>query len=576
MSDLKFSYTHNLVAFLSKPAESEGFEQIVDFLNANPIKYALTVNPTIYSSCIKQFWDTVKAKMVNGEVQLQALVDGKKVIITESTIRRDLQLEDAKAQEEMGEGSVNLTDPHHTPIITQPSTSQSQKKQKSRKLKRKDTEVPQPSGPTTNVAKEAINEENVSKHSNDPLLSGEYSMQLKELMELQQRVIDLENTKTTQAQEITSLKLRIKKLEKKGGSRTHKLKILYKIGRSARVISSDKASLDDQEDASKQGRKIDDIDKDAEVTLVDETQGRFNDEEMFDTVTTAGEVVTTASVEVSTARPTEATIADELTLAQTLIEIKSAKPNVKGVLIEEQSDSATRTRPQQLPSKDKGKGIMEEPEKPTKKKDQIRLDEELAYRLQAKEEEEVRLAREKAEKEQEANVALIEEWNDIQAKIEADQLLAERLQAREQEELTIEERTKLFQQLLEKRRKFFVAKSVEEKWNKPPTKAQQRSIMTTYLKNMAGWKPKDLKNNETREEESLKRAGNELEQENAKKQKVDDNQETAKLQSMMEVILDEEEVAVDAIPLATKPPNIIDWKIIKEGNIFVCNLLICA
>ncbi|GKD66981.1 hypothetical protein Tco_1309089, partial [Tanacetum coccineum] len=83
------------VTFLEKPTESEAFEEIVGFLNANPIKYALAVNPTIYCSSVKQFWDTVKAKTVNGEVQLQALVDKKKVIITESTIRRDLQLEDA-------------------------------------------------------------------------------------------------------------------------------------------------------------------------------------------------------------------------------------------------------------------------------------------------------------------------------------------------------------------------------------------------------------------------------------------------------------------------------------------------
>ncbi|GJU13162.1 putative ribonuclease H-like domain-containing protein [Tanacetum coccineum] len=84
------------IAFLSKPAESEGFEQVVDFLNANPINYALTINPIIYTSCIEQFWASVKAKTVNGEVQLQALVDGKKVIITESIVRRDLQLEDAE------------------------------------------------------------------------------------------------------------------------------------------------------------------------------------------------------------------------------------------------------------------------------------------------------------------------------------------------------------------------------------------------------------------------------------------------------------------------------------------------
>ncbi|GJQ92147.1 hypothetical protein Tco_0003286 [Tanacetum coccineum] len=96
MVDLKFADTHNLVPFLSKHAESEGFEQIVDFLNANPIRYALTINPTIYTSFIKQLWATVKVKTVNKEVQLQALVDGKKIIITESTVRRDLQLEDAE------------------------------------------------------------------------------------------------------------------------------------------------------------------------------------------------------------------------------------------------------------------------------------------------------------------------------------------------------------------------------------------------------------------------------------------------------------------------------------------------
>ncbi|GKE64606.1 hypothetical protein Tco_1518767 [Tanacetum coccineum] len=85
-----------MVAFLSKPAKSEGFGQIVDFLNAHPIKHALTVNLTIYTLCIEQFWATVKAKTINREVQLQALVDGKKIIITESTTKRDLQLKDAE------------------------------------------------------------------------------------------------------------------------------------------------------------------------------------------------------------------------------------------------------------------------------------------------------------------------------------------------------------------------------------------------------------------------------------------------------------------------------------------------
>ncbi|GJT12719.1 putative ribonuclease H-like domain-containing protein [Tanacetum coccineum] len=120
---------------------------------------------------------------------------------------------------------------------------------------------------------------------------------------------------------------------------------VYKVGRSARMISSDESSLGDQKDASKQERKIDDIDKDAEITLVDETQGRYGDDLMFDTVTTAGEVVTTASVEISNASPTETINTDDLTLAQTLIEIRNVKPKVKGVVIEDQSEYTTRTRP---------------------------------------------------------------------------------------------------------------------------------------------------------------------------------------------------------------------------------------
>ncbi|GJV48211.1 hypothetical protein Tco_1438423 [Tanacetum coccineum] len=94
MSILQFADTHNLVAFLAKPAESEGLEQVVDFLNAHTIKYALTVNPTLYTSCIEQFWATFKVKMVNGEQQLQALVDGKKIVVTEASVKRDLQLDD--------------------------------------------------------------------------------------------------------------------------------------------------------------------------------------------------------------------------------------------------------------------------------------------------------------------------------------------------------------------------------------------------------------------------------------------------------------------------------------------------
>ncbi|GJW57569.1 hypothetical protein Tco_0104300 [Tanacetum coccineum] len=99
MSTPKFAETYNLVVFFEKPEESNGFEGIIDFLNASSIKYALTVNPTVYESCIRQFWETAKAKTVNKEHQIQALVEKKKVIITEKSGENDLKLEYAEGTE---------------------------------------------------------------------------------------------------------------------------------------------------------------------------------------------------------------------------------------------------------------------------------------------------------------------------------------------------------------------------------------------------------------------------------------------------------------------------------------------
>ncbi|GJW96283.1 putative ribonuclease H-like domain-containing protein [Tanacetum coccineum] len=560
---IKIHTDQNVTDLLTKAFDVSRFQYLIAI---NAARHKLTA---AWSIGIKRFWDTVKTKTVNGEVQLQALVDKKNVIIIESTIRRDLQLEDAKgtdclpnatifgqltlmgyeklsqkltfykaffspqwkffihtilqclsakttawnefnstmasaiiclatnqkfnfskyifdsmvknvdrkgfsgrvtplfptmmvqAQEEMGEGSANPTDPHHTPIITQPLTSQPQKKQKPRNPKRKYIEIPQSSGPTEPIADEAANEEYVPTHSNDPLLS---------------------------AQEISSLKLRVKRLEKKRGSRTHKLKRLFKVGRSTQVVFSKDEGLGDQEDASKQGRKIDDIEKDAEDVVEKEVS-------TANPVTTAGEVVTNASVEVSTATTTTIAAITEfdLTLAQALPELRSAKPKVVvQEPVQNPGESTTRTTLTPIPSniKDKGKAKMIEPEKPLKKKEQIRLDEELAFKLQAKEEEQARLAREKAEKVEEANIP----WDNVQAMIEADRLLAERFQARDS-----------------------------------------------------------------------KRAGEELEQEVAKKQKIKDDKDKEDLKQCFEIVQDDE-VAIDVVPLATKPAPIVGFQIHRKGR----------
>ncbi|GJV74924.1 putative ribonuclease H-like domain-containing protein [Tanacetum coccineum] len=249
----------------------------------------------------------IAMKTINGEVQLQSLVDGKKVIITETSVRRDLHLEVAEGTED----------------------------------------------------------ENVPTTSNDPLLSGEDRLKLTELMDLctnlQNKVLDLEKANTAQDSEIASLKKRFKKLERRNKSRTLGLKRLRKLSSARRLESSDEASL--------------------EVTLVDETQGR-NDEEMFYTCILDGEEVFVEQDVVEK----EVSVVDPVTTADEVVTTASVKVSTAEVAI----DSATTTT-------DKGKAKMIEPEKPLKKKDQIMYDQEVALnlqaQLQAELEEEERLAR---------------------------------------------------------------------------------------------------------------------------------------------------------------------------------------
>nr|GEU50880.1 uncharacterized mitochondrial protein AtMg00810-like [Tanacetum cinerariifolium] len=415
--------------------ESDGFEQIVDFLNANPIKYALTVRPTIYTSCIKQFWTSAKVKTVNDDVRLQALVDGKK------------------------------------------------RKHKPRRKQREATEVPHT---------EPQAGERVPTPSHDPLHS--------------------EQTKTNQAAEIEKLKIRVKRL--KGKKRNHGLKRLYKVRLSARVESSkDEEGLGDQEDASKQGR-IAEIDSNEDLFLIDETaqdQGRIKDQDLFRVHDLDGDEV---FVNVTTGEDVE----QDATVAKS---VEAAKPKAKGVTIQEPSEFRT-TSPQQpsQPSQatEKCKGIMVEPEKTLKKKDQIALDEEVARKLEAEMKAEIDVEERIEREKNEANRAIIKEWDDVQATIDADR----------QVNTFVDMNTE----------------NVEESLKKSQAKVT---------------------------EGSSKRAGQELEQESAKKQKLAEQEQakvpdddTAELKRCLEIVL--EDVAIKATPLSSKSPTIVDYKIYKKGK----------
>ncbi|GJW46305.1 hypothetical protein Tco_0077951 [Tanacetum coccineum] len=351
-------------------------------------------------------------------------------------------------------------------------------------------------------------------------------------------------------------------------SRPTGLKSLKKVGLSRRVESSkDQESLGAPEDASKQGKILDTDEMlvEAKVDEKDEQNTKLDD-------STAGEAVTTASVEDSAA-PT--TIKESHWL--NTIQIKAAKPKVYTILlttttqyrpkakgvVRYQDQECSRFPQKHYPSisKDKEKGIMIEPEVPLKSKYQIALDEQIARDIQAKLDaeliEEKKLARKQEEK---ANIALIEE------------------------ELTDEEKGKLFKELMKKRRKHFVALREQEKRNRPPTKAQNRTQMSTYLKHMAMGsevqesKEKKVEGSEETAKSSRKkmlgrkRAGKEQHQESSKKQRMEEDKESEEVEEDDEdelkkhlVIKKDEDIAIDAIPLATKLPVIIDYKLHKEG-----------
>nr|GEX19046.1 hypothetical protein [Tanacetum cinerariifolium] len=343
---------HNLVAFLSKPTESEGFEQIIDVLNANPIKYAFMMNPTIYTSCIEWFWVTAMAKNINGEAQIHAKVDGKKVIITEATIMRDLKFED--------KGGVNclsmklfLNNFHSWEVVIDEAVYEDM---------------------YDSVEKAATTATGLDAEKDRVQVVDPSAKRPRGMLLSQTRVLDLEKTKTAQANEIVNLKKRVKRLERKKKSRSHRLKRLYKVGMSARVESSaeEERVLDNKEV----------VEKAVTVKEVDAAQ-----DQVSDATTTAAKDLTVV----------------DITMAKALEALKTSKPKIRGIVVrdhEEPSKSKTTTtiptsvadstRPKakgivmQEPSeatttiliptqvKDKGKGKMVEHEMPLKKKDQIK------------------------------------------------------------------------------------------------------------------------------------------------------------------------------------------------------------
>ncbi|GKA24625.1 hypothetical protein Tco_0710658 [Tanacetum coccineum] len=517
MAALTFADSHNMVAYLEKSEANADFAEIVDFLNASPISYALTV--TVFND---EYDTPSHTKKVFANIRRK----GKDFSGTVTPLFPSM----LASQAVEGEGSGQPTEPQHTPTTASPShvepiptiasSSHPKKTHKRRKTKSKVTEIPQSSEPTNLDADEAIHEERgdsveraattaasldaeqdsggsprcqeamgdtiaqtrserVSTPSYDsPLLgvntpgSDEERIKLKELMDmctkLSDRVLDLENVKDAQALEIKKLKKRVKKLERKNKSRTPQPKRrVYK----PRVESSEESL--GEKDASKQGRNSDNTE---ELNVAE-------DEHMFDLSDLAGTKVV----------------------------------------------------------------LEEEP---------IELVEDKAQRLQA----------------------------------ELD--VTERLQAEEREQILVEEQARMLMELIATRKKFFAAKRTEQQRNKPPTKAEQRKKICTYMKHIGGYKdkdfndksfdaikqmfdkaykqvndfvPMDTESSEKKVDSSRKKAKSSnkrtrgvLGEESVKRQKVEDDAEKAELKACLEIVSNDDSV-VNIESLATKYP-IVDRK----------------
>ncbi|GJV27005.1 hypothetical protein Tco_1383453 [Tanacetum coccineum] len=472
------------------------------------IKYALTENLTIYVSLIEQFWQTATTSTLeDGDMGITATIYGKVKVVSEASIRRYLKLEDSDGISTLSTAEIFEQLPLMGVRLYRVKDQQSQLSPITHPLV---LHPPQNHQLHHHICQQPTLLKRLLQCPHDSPLPRVHSLGINECS-------------------LTLNELIVKKLE-------HKVKSI-KARRKVRFVISD--DEDDLEDPSKQGRKIAQIDEDEGITLVQmgaQTQGRSDEDLMYETGVydypegftgpsisiTAVEPVTTASKGVSTARaiPEEVSTAKpdmDVTFAEALVDLlksgkkKSPKPKARGISFQDPEEVARReviSPPvSKILTKDKRKAIMTEPEKLLKKKDQIQSDEELAPRLHTEEQAEFeRLQKERVAQEEASRAAIYEEMDNIQAMIEAyiDTELVEGSEVRAEAEIA--------------------------------------------------------------QESSSKRAGTELEQESIKKQKVDEDKEIAELQRLIEVVPDKEEVAIDAIPLATKPPSIVDWKIHRKGK----------
>nr|GEZ68147.1 hypothetical protein [Tanacetum cinerariifolium] len=404
------------------------------------------VDLQVSAAYVNVFWTTVAVKKVNDIIRLQALVDRKKVVVTEATIREALHMDDAEGVEclpneeifeelarigyekpftkltfykafflsqwkflihtilqcmsakrtswnefsssmasavaEEGDAEVhgeevNAGDTAKGDVTAAYGEVPTADEEPSIPSSTPPTPPPQPSHDIPSISQVQPTppqspqvQPQTPQPQSQPQQDARIPMNLlPEVMDtltaLTRRVEHLEFDKVAQALEITKLKRRVKKLERRNKVKVLKLRRLQKVGTSQRVETSDETMMDD---VSNQGRMIAEMDQDADVVLED-------DKEVADE---AKEVAEDAKV--------DDTQVPAVPLTATPARVTAARSRRrKGVVIRDPEEKSTTSTiiPVETKSKDKGKGILVEDPKPLKKKQQIEQDEQYARELQA-------------------------------------------------------------------------------------------------------------------------------------------------------------------------------------------------
>nr|GEU84853.1 hypothetical protein [Tanacetum cinerariifolium] len=344
----------------------------------------------------------IAVKKVNDIIQLQALVDKKKVVVTEAIIREALRLDDAEGVECLPKEEIFAELARMG--YEKPSTKlMFYKAFFSSQVGKGFSGVETSLFESMLVAQEVVVEGDDEVHRKQvnagDVAEGDVSAAHEEVpTAVEEPSIPSPTPPTLQPQPShdilsTSQKRKGKKLERRNKVKVLKLRRLQKVGTSQRVETSDETVMDD---VSNQGRIIAEIDQDADVVLEDdkeddreERQAESQAEIYKIDLDHANKVLSMQDDETKPAEVQE--VVEVVTTAKLIIKVVTdaitATPSRrrKGVKIRDlQEESTTSTIiPAETKSKDKGKGILVKEPKPLKKKQQIKQNEKYARELQA-------------------------------------------------------------------------------------------------------------------------------------------------------------------------------------------------